>query len=237
MKSILRQSILLSLILGSSSAFVSPASTSSTCNTANAKPPSTAHRFDKPRFVQGASPSIGRNGLPLFAKKKKDPTAGKSGKIQVKLLKHIAGTGSAGDVIMVAPAFFANKLQKTGSAVKITDEEVQKGNAEKAENEADAKALANDLKEKFAEIALDMPRKVGPDGKLFGGISYKCIMTELNTLFPKGALGAKYIKITDVKDEEGTTLKHDIKSVGEYSATIQLLKDVSADFKISVTSE
>jgi ribosomal protein L9 len=177
---------------------------------------------------------MGRNGLPLFAKKKKDVNAGKSGKIQVKLLKHIAGTGSAGDIISVAPAFFANKLQKSGSAVKITNEEVEKDNAVKAEQEEEAKDLANVLKEKFENITLELPKKAGPDGKLFGGISYKTVIDELKTKFPKGALDAKYIKITDMKDEDGASLNHDIKSVGDYTATISLLKGISTDFKVSI---
>jgi len=178
---------------------------------------------------------VGRNGLPLFSKKKKkDANAGKSGKIQVKLLKHIAGTGSAGDIISVAPAFFANKLQKSGSAVKITDEEVEKDKALKAGQDKDAQDLANVLKEKFENITLELPKKAGPDGKLFGGISYKTIFGELKKEFPKGALDAKYIKITDMKDEDGSPLKHDIKAVGDYTATISLLKGVSTDFKVTI---
>ena len=194
--------------------------------------------FTKTRFVPGASPNVILNGPPLFAKKKKkDTTLGKSGKIQVKLLKHVAGTGSAGDVIMVAPAFFTNKLQKTGCAIRITDEEVAKESAEKKQRDDEAKATANDLKEKVEKITLNIPKKAGPDGKLFGGIGLKAVLGDLKKEFPAGCLDAKYIKITSVKDEDGKALKHDIKAVGDYVATLTLMKGVSADFKLSVTSE
>mmetsp|Transcript_4868 Transcript_4868/g.9279 ORF Transcript_4868/g.9279 Transcript_4868/m.9279 type:complete len:259 (+) Transcript_4868:142-918(+) len=200
---------------------------------------SSTQKYSKVRLVHGTSPTIGRNGGPLlFAKKSKDTTAGKSGKIQVKLLKHVAGTGSAGDIIMVAPAFFMNKLQKTGSAVRITDEEVQQECTEKAQQDKEARDLANQLKEKLETINLVLSKKAGPDGHLFGGIGYKVIFSELEKEFPKGALGAKYIKITVVKDKNsGELLNHDIKSVGDYTVTISLLKDISADFGLTVKNE
>lgn len=220
---------------------------STTSNTNNARvgafsntPKSTLPigTFQKVRQIQGASPTLATNAFPLFAKKKKkDSSAPKGGKIQVKLLKHIAGTGSAGDVIMVAPAFFANKLQKTGSAVRISDEEVQKENAKKVQKESEEAAQANGLKEKIDGLTLTLVKKAGPDGKLFGGINYKTLIDELQKDFPKGSFDAKYIKITAVKGDDGKSLKHDIKTLGEYSATISLLKGISADFKVLVTND
>ena len=110
----------------SSAAFVNTASSTQSVKKIQ-KPTPSMGSFAQVRVVQGASPTFKRDGLPLYAKKKKkDTTVGKSGKIQVKLLKYVAGTGSAGEVIMVAPAFFANKLQKTGSAVRISDDDVEK---------------------------------------------------------------------------------------------------------------
>lgn len=173
----------------------------------------------------------------LFAKKKKDTTVGKGGKIQVKLLKHIAGTGQAGDIISVAPAFFRNKLEKSGSAIRISDEEVEQETAEKKQKDAEERASANDMKEKIESMTLNLKRKAGPEGHLFGGIGYKIILGELKNEFPKGALDAKYIKITQVKGEDGKVLKHDIKDIGEYEATISLLKGISATFKVSVVAE
>jgi len=193
-------------------------------------------KFSDTALLPGSSPVFIRNKVLLHAKKK-DSTAPKGGKIQVKLTKHVAGTGSAGDVIKVAPAFFLNKLQKTGSAVLISDEEVEKQEAEKKQQQDEAKALALDLKAKLEVMQITIAKTAGEDGKLFGGIGYKFIMDELKKEFPKGCLDAKYIKITQVKNAEGEIEKHDIKNTGDYVATISLLKDISSEFKISVVAE
>eukprot|EP00558_Chaetoceros_sp_UNC1202_P006011 CAMPEP_0197233722 /NCGR_PEP_ID=MMETSP1429-20130617/1717_1 /TAXON_ID=49237 /ORGANISM="Chaetoceros sp., Strain UNC1202" /LENGTH=242 /DNA_ID=CAMNT_0042692027 /DNA_START=38 /DNA_END=766 /DNA_ORIENTATION=+ len=221
-----------------STAFVTPASQTTTIHEATHHSKSN-QSFRPTHLVPRASPTVGRNGRfpPLFGKKK-DTTLGKGGKIQVKLLKHIAGTGSAGEVIMVAPAFFQNKLQRSGSAVRISDDEVAKETAEKEQRDKEASDIATDLKEKIEGMSLSLSRKAGPDGQLFGGIGYKLILGELKKNFPKGALDAKYIKIASIKDEDDKNLKHDIKVVGEYTGTISLLKGgVSADFKISISAE
>lgn len=177
-----------------------------------------------------------RERVQLYSKKK-DSTISKGGKIQVKLTKHVPGTGSAGDIIMVAPAFFLNKLQKTGSAVRITDDEVAKEQAEKKQHEKEAKELALDLKSKLEVMQITMAKTAGADGKLFGGIGYKAIMEELKKRFPQGCLDAKFIKIHEIKNDQNEIEKHDIKCVGDYVATISLSKDISAQFKLSIVAE
>lgn len=179
----------------------------------------------------------GMSSMPLYARKKKDTTVGKGGKIQVKLLKHIAGTGSAGDVIMVAPAFFQNKLQKTQSAVRISDAEVAAEALEKAACDKEARENATAVKEKVEGMDFVLMKKAGPDGHLFGGIGFKLIMKELKKEFPQGCLDGKQVKITQIKDGEGKKLRGDIKETGEYEVTLALLKGVSADLKLTVGSE
>lgn len=218
MKSYSSISFLLLISLACSKAFVQPRGTS---------------QLNFPKFTDVAN----LREQVILHSKKKDSTATKGGKIQVKLTKHVAGTGSAGDIIMVAPAFFLNKLQKTGSAIRISDDEVSKELAEKKQQEKEAQELAMDLKAKLSGIQITMAKTAGADGKLFGGIGYKAIMEELKKEFPQGCLDAKYIKIIEIKNAQGETEKHDIKNVGEYTATISLSKDISADFKLSIVAE
>eukprot|EP00536_Pseudo-nitzschia_multiseries_P018253 jgi/Psemu1/315645/fgenesh1_kg.2304_\ len=121
----------------------------------------------------------------LFGKKKKKSGGGSapaSAKMQVKLLQHIPGTGQAGDVIMVNPIFFANKLRPQKLARAITDEEVQKDLEEKQEKSAALQAEARALKELLddnddndSSLVLEfLDNQTGPDGKkLFGGIGPK----------------------------------------------------------------
>ena len=173
----------------------------------------------------------------LAKRKKKSPNEGKGGKIQVKLLKYVEGTGSVGDVVMVAPAFFEHKLKKTKSAVRVSNEEVAQEQAEEAAQRQAELAQATDLQEKINNLDLSIPKKAGPDGTLFGGVNKKTILTHLKELYPKGTLDAKYIKITSIKGSDEKELKGDIKVIGSYTAIITLLKDISAKFKVTVVEE
>ena len=75
-------------------------------------------------------------------------------KVQVKLLKHVAGTGQAGEVVMVTPAFFNNKLRPTKSAKIISDEDVESERAEAEALAESTKATATELQEKISEMIL-----------------------------------------------------------------------------------
>jgi len=188
-------------------------------------------------IVAGIAPTNGRGGLPLNAKKKKKSSnEGKGGKIQVKLTKNVPGTGVVGTVLMVAPAFFENKLKMTQSAVRITDEEVAGQNALKEEKDRAQKTTAIETKGKVEEIALSFEKKTGPDGRLFGSVTHKVILEELVTLLPKGSLGNKQVKIIAIESEDGGDVGRDIKSTGGYRAKIKLLDDISAEFAINVVS-
>mmetsp|Transcript_16914 Transcript_16914/g.23511 ORF Transcript_16914/g.23511 Transcript_16914/m.23511 type:complete len:89 (+) Transcript_16914:709-975(+) len=83
-------------------------------------------------------------------------------------------------------------------------------------------------------MTLTFSRKAGPDGQLFGGIGAKCIIGELEEQISDKFLAGKGVKIEAITDEEGKKMKHDIKHVGEFGASIKLLKDVKAKFKVSV---
>eukprot|EP00565_Helicotheca_tamesis_P009704 CAMPEP_0185729954 /NCGR_PEP_ID=MMETSP1171-20130828/7790_1 /TAXON_ID=374046 /ORGANISM="Helicotheca tamensis, Strain CCMP826" /LENGTH=244 /DNA_ID=CAMNT_0028398905 /DNA_START=89 /DNA_END=823 /DNA_ORIENTATION=+ len=219
-----------------SSTFVPPAApTLATNSPASIDAVKARKRAVATGYVVPSAKNKQRGGGPLFAKKKKAP-AGKK-KVQVKLLKYVEGTGRMGDIVMVAPAFYENMLKKTGSGILITDDEVEKESSEKAAKEKAQLDLATDLKSKIEDISLVIPKKVGKDGHLFGAVGKKVLFNELKSKFPKGALGGKQVKILEMKDEEGKSLDHDIKETGEYTATISLLKDMSADFKVSVVEE
>uniref|UniRef100_A0A7S4IWM6 Large ribosomal subunit protein bL9 C-terminal domain-containing protein n=1 Tax=Odontella aurita TaxID=265563 RepID=A0A7S4IWM6_9STRA len=137
---------------------------------------------------------------------------------------------------MVAPAFFENKLRKTQSAVVVTDEEVKKEREEQAKDAKETLDAATEMMGKIEGLTLTFPMKAGPNGHLFGGVNYKAILKELIKQFPKGALG-KGVKIETVQDEEGKAIPHDIKEVGDFKATVSLMKDVSADIALSVVEQ
>lgn len=165
----------------------------------------------------------------------------KNGKLQVKLLKHVAGTGSIGEVILVAPAFYQNKLLKTKSARIITDDEV---NTEKMKRDSDQTGRKNAATEMALllvkeESKLEFVKKAGPEGQLFGGIKAKDILQTLKSKYPKGnALEGKAVKIISMKDLEGNDVVHgDIKTLGDFMITISLLSDIKTELCISVKAE
>lgn len=163
----------------------------------------------------------------LFSKKKKKKGGGDGGsattKIQVKLLQHIAGTGQAGDVILVNPIFFANKLRPQKLARMITDEEVQKDNDVKQMQSDEllkqAKALkdlidtgdddendnSGDTSSSYFLAFLD--NQTGPDGKkLFGGIGPKklleCLRKDCKEFDAYSKQYTKQVSILGVEEQE-----------------------------------
>ena len=170
------------------------------------------------------SASTSTSTTALFGKKKKkDTTISNSSvnKIQVKLLQHIAGTGQAGDVIMVNPIFFDNKLRPQKLARKINDDEVQNDIATNQENTKQCNKEATTIVQilgidsesssssssssKYTLSFLD--NQTGPDGlKLFGGIGPKKLLDALKLdckefdLYSKEH--TKLVSIVDVLEEE-----------------------------------
>lgn len=166
-------------------------------------------------------PCAGSSPTSLFGKKKKKGGSGGgsatkgAAKMQVKLLEHIAGTGQAGDVIMVNPVFFANKLRPQKLARVITDEEVQADLEEKQsqsdELQKQAKAVQDLLDENDSStssyVLTFSDNQTGPDGKkLFGGIGPKKILESIRKdckefdAYSKEF--TKQVSILDVEEQE-----------------------------------
>jgi large subunit ribosomal protein L9 len=154
------------------------------------------------------------------------------------MLKYVAGTGSVGDVVLVTPPYFQNKLRPQQSAEIISDDEVRQEQAEAAATEKATKLKANELKEKLDETTLTIQRTAGPDGQLFGGIGAKAVVDEIKLqLTDDDFLDHKGVKILAFNDDEGKKMRGDIKHTGSYGATIALTKDVSVKINIVVVAE
>jgi ribosomal protein L9 len=159
-------------------------------------------------------------------------------KIQVKLLKYVAGIGQKGDVVRVSPSVLNNVLRPSQSAQVITDEELQNELAEAAARERELDLAAMTVKDEIEARTLTIVRKAGPDGKLFGGIGPKLILEELKTSL--GVLGSfldRGVKVISVVDAQGAKVRGDIKRVGPFSARIALTKDITAALKAEARAE
>lgn len=153
------------------------------------------------------------------------------------MLKYVEGTGHVGEIVMVTPAFFQNKLRPTASAVIISDEEVMKAKAEQAAQEQETRAKAESLKEQLTGLSISILRKAGPEGHLFGGIGPKCIMEELGNRIQDDFLKNKNVKILSIADDNGDILRGDVKHTGTYHVSMSLTNDISASFDMIVAPE
>ena len=176
----------------------------------------------------------------------------------MQLTQTVPNIGQSGDIIFVSSAIFQNQLKKNNAARLISEEEVQKIEQEKAEKEEEVLEMARKTKgllevamlEKLGEeeqcgndadicgVALDLTRKAGPEGNLFGGVTPKMIMDALKERYPDGAWDGKQVKVTEMKDLDGADVpKMDIKHVGEYKVTVSLGKEVDTVFLLSIKAE
>lgn len=169
--------------------------------------------------------------------KKKTTTSTANKKIQVKLLKHVAGTGQAGEVVQVTPAFFNNKLLPTKSAQLITDDQVELEQKKARDRQNEIIKKANELKMQIDELNLEIVRKAGPDGQLFGSIGPKVVMEELKQKISDDFLDEKFVRISHLMASDGNKISGDIKHIGDFSASISLTTDITATFKIQVLPE
>ena len=206
-----------------------------------------AHRvssFQQPPY-RFKTPSSTRSSLtpPLYAKKKKGSSSTATAiKVQVRLKHHIAGTGQAGDIIQVTPAFFNNKLRPQGLAEKISDEQKEAIEEAQEQEQAQTIAAAEHLQETLgpeSDFVLKFTdNKTGPDGKkLFGGVNAKKLMNALQREVQDDFWKThKTVRIMEVIDEDsGDKVKSsDIKQTGEYLMKVQLTKELFVKIKVVV---
>lgn len=181
--------------------------------------------------------SLSKPSTALFSKKKGSASPASAKKIQVKLLKHVAGTGQAGEVVKVTPAFFNNRLRPTSLAKLISEEELEQEQTANAVARLEQDRVAQTMKDRIEALSFCLKRKVGPNGQLFGGVGPKVIMDELYDAIPDDFLTQKTVKIATLTDEHGKKIQGDIKSVGLFKASITLTSDYSATLDLKIEAE
>lgn len=144
--------------------------------------------------------------------------------MEIILKTDIAGLGYKNDLVDVKPGFGRNYLIPEGyatlatpSAKKIMAENIKQAahKAEKIKMDADALALS------IGDLTLDIPAKVGESGKIFGKVTTIQIAESLR------------LKGFDI-DRKKITIDSEVKTIGEYVATIDLHKEVKHKIKFVV---
>ena len=145
--------------------------------------------------------------------------------MKVILNEDVKYVGKKGEMVDVSDGYARNFILKKKLGVEATpknmnDLKLKKQNEEKvaAENLAEAKAFAEEIKTKSIEVAI----KAGQDGRTFGSVSSKEIATAA-----KEQLGYDL-------DKKKMQIKEPIKNIGTYMVPIRLHAKVTAELKVIV---
>ena len=148
--------------------------------------------------------------------------------MQVILLEKIHHLGELGAVVKAKDGYARNFLIPQGHAKRATkaaiaEFETRRAELEKAQAEriAAAQAVADKLNGQTIEIA----SKVGVDGRLFGSVTNADIAEAVDKL-------GFEIKKSQVRTPLGA-----IKAIGEYTITVGLMSDITADITVKVVPE
>lgn len=148
--------------------------------------------------------------------------------MQVILLQRIVNLGKLGETVNVKAGYGRNFLIPQGKALPATEANIAKFEARRAELEAqEAKELdnANKRASELTDVNVIMRAKSGDEGKLFGSIGARDIADALT----KSGLE---VDRSEVKMPDGA-----FRQIGEYTVSIQLHHDVSANILVTILSE
>lgn len=148
--------------------------------------------------------------------------------MQIILLEKVANLGTLGDVVKVRDGYARNFLIPQGKAKRATTANMAEFETRRAELErlqAEKLVAAQGVAEKLEGLSLQVARKAGVDGRLFGSVGNADIAE---------ALGAQGFEIEkgDIRMPNGP-----IKQIGENQFEIALHSDVVATITVSVVGE
>ena len=147
--------------------------------------------------------------------------------MEVILKEDVANLGHRGDVVKVADGYGRNFLLPRKLALQATlanKAVIEPMKTAAARRAATEKAQAEELAAKLQPVALSFTRKSGENGHLFGSVTSADIAAALET---------KGFEI----DRRKIQLDEPLKSVGEFSVTIKLFREVAAHIKVAVVAE
>ena len=144
--------------------------------------------------------------------------------MKVILIDELRGLGGRGDVVQVKDGYARNFLipkklarEATSSNLKSVEQERKKWNALTAQE----KGAAEELAQKISGMKIEVRKRVGDNGHLFGSVTANDIAD---------ALAAQGIEV----DKRKVELTQPIKSVGTHNVDVRLHRDVAAHVEIEV---
>lgn len=145
--------------------------------------------------------------------------------MKVIMLKDLKGTGKKGDIIEVNDGYARNFLIKKGYAqegttqnIYVADQRRKAQEAKIAQERAEARAIANQLK----DITVRVSAKGGENnGKMFGSVTSEMISNALKELG------------FDI-DKKKIEIKESIRDFGSFEVLLRLYSEVTQTLKLEV---
>jgi large subunit ribosomal protein L9 len=148
--------------------------------------------------------------------------------MQIILLEKIVNVGDLGQVVKVKEGYARNYLIPQGKAKRATPENIKLLEARRAELEAAAAQKLTDaqaLAAKLEGMRVEITRKAGVDGRLFGSVTNIDIVDALK------AQGFAVEKAA-IRMPAGP-----LKQVGEHPLVVAVHADASAHISVSIVGE
>jgi len=146
--------------------------------------------------------------------------------MEVILKTDIAGLGYKGDLVTVKPGYGRNYLipQGFGVIANESNKKIQAENTRQAAHKADKiRKDAEQLASSIGDLQLSIPAKVGESGKIFGKVTSLQLAEVLRS------------KGFDV-DRKKISFDSEVKTVGDYTATLDLHKEVKHKIRFTVAA-
>ncbi|HJO23488.1 MAG: 50S ribosomal protein L9 [Myxococcota bacterium] len=147
--------------------------------------------------------------------------------VQLILQEAVSNLGEAGDLVHVRPGYARNYLIPQGKAIFATEGRVRELEHHRrvvSEKVAQQMVGLEAKKARIEALTLEIPARVGEEGKLFGSVTVLQIHERL---------AAQGFEI----ERRRIALGEPIKETGEHRVTVKLHRDVSAELKVTVTAE
>ncbi len=143
------------------------------------------------------------------------------------LKEDVEKLGESGDIVDVKPGYGRNYLIPQGKAIIASDGAIKQLEMikEKAERRAELTVeAAKELADRLETTSVTIPVTVGEDEKIHGSVTNQDVAN---------ALQERDIEI----DRRKIELDQDIKTLGEYTATVNLLGELKPQIKVWVVKE
>lgn len=147
-------------------------------------------------------------------------------KTKVILTEDVKGQGKKGEIVSVSEGYAANFLLKQNKGIIATPEEIkklEKKKEKKEKQEEEKKNKALEEKKLLESKAITLSVKVGSNGKTFGAITAKEIVSEIEKVFS--------LKLDKKK------VSANFKQTGENIAEVKLHPEVKANLKVIIVGQ